>query len=91
MSGNATNQELRRTISNLRLRRFRVESGAPMSRFRAILAFVFSGGLLIFASPYFIYQAAVKRLPWSVPLVVIPLYVLLSYGAFKVYWPRIKK
>ena len=60
-----------------------------MHRFRAALAFVFSGGLLIFASPYVIREAYNKRLPWSVPLIAVPIYALLSYGAFKVFWPRI--
>jgi hypothetical protein len=60
-----------------------------MKRLRALLIFIFSGGLLIFASPHFIHEAAVKQLPWSVPIIVIPIYALLSYGAFKVYWPRI--
>jgi hypothetical protein len=91
MSGNASNQEPRRTISNLRLRKVGVEFGLPVSRLRAIFAFIFSGGLIIFASPYFIHQAVVKRVPCFVPLIVIPLYALLSYGAFKVYWPRIKR
>jgi hypothetical protein len=60
-----------------------------MNRLRASLAFVFTGGLLIFLSPYFIYQAVVKRLPWTVPIIVIPIYVVLSYGAFKTFWPHI--
>jgi hypothetical protein len=54
-----------------------------------MLGFIFCGGLLIFHSPYLIYEAAVKRLPWSVAIIAIPFYALLSYGAFKVYWPRI--
>jgi hypothetical protein len=49
-----------------------------MNRFRPMLAFVFAGGLLIFASPNFIYQATIKRPPWSGPLIVTPLYALLS-------------
>jgi hypothetical protein len=60
-----------------------------MNRARAVLGFIFFGGLLIFLSPYFIREAAVKHLPWSVPLIVIPIYAVLSYGAFKSFWPRI--
>jgi len=60
-----------------------------MNRFRALLSFVFSGGLLIFLSPYLIHRAATKHLPWSFPIVVIPIYAVLSYGAFKVFWPHI--
>jgi hypothetical protein len=60
-----------------------------MHRLRATLAFVFFGGLLIFNSPYVIREAYNKHLPWSVPLIVIPLYALLSYGAFKRFWPHI--
>jgi len=52
-----------------------------MNRLRASLAFVFTGGLLIFLSPYFIYQPVMKRLPWAVPMIVIPIYAVLSYGA----------
>ncbi len=60
-----------------------------MNRLRASLAFVFTGGLLIFLSPYFIYEAVVKHLPWAVPMIVIPIYAVLSYGAFKTFWPHI--
>ena len=60
-----------------------------MNRARAALGFIFCGGLLIFLSPYFIYEAAVKHLPWSIPIIVIPIYAVLSYGAFKVFWPHI--
>lgn len=60
-----------------------------MNRLHATLRFILSGGLLIFLSPYFIYEAATKQLPWSVPVIVIPLYAVLSYGAFKLFWPRI--
>ncbi len=59
-----------------------------MNRLRATLGFVFSGGLLIFLVPYFIRQAVIKNLPWSVPAIVIPIYSVLSYGAFKVFWPH---
>ena len=62
-----------------------------MNRVPTMLGFIFSGGLLIFLSPYLIYEAAAKRLPWSLPIIAIPIYALLSYGAFKVYWPRIKR
>jgi hypothetical protein len=61
----------------------------PMNRLRASLAFVFTGGLLIFLCPYFIYEAVMKRLPWTVPMIVIPIYAVLSYGAFKAFWPHI--
>jgi hypothetical protein len=60
-----------------------------MNRLRATFAFIFSGGLLIFNSPYLIHEAAIKHLPWSVPMIVIPIYALLSYGAFRLFWPRI--
>jgi|HubBroStandDraft_6_1064221.scaffolds.fasta_scaffold800203_2 hypothetical protein len=60
-----------------------------MNRPRAVLAFIFAGGLLIFLSPYFIYEAVIKHLPWTVPMIVIPLYAVLSYGAFKTFWPHI--
>jgi len=56
-----------------------------------MLGFIFSGGSLIFASPYLIYEAAAKRLPWSLAIIAIPFYLLVFYGVFKVYWPRIKK
>jgi hypothetical protein len=61
----------------------------PISRLRAIFAFVFGGGLLIFLSPYIIHEAAIKHIPWSVPIIVIPMYAVLSYGGFKQYWPHI--
>jgi len=60
-----------------------------MNRLRASLAFVFSGGLLIFLSPYLVYKAVIKDLPWVVPMIVIPIYAVLSYGAFKAFWPHI--
>jgi hypothetical protein len=60
-----------------------------MNRARAVFGFISFGGLLIFLSPYVIYEAAVKRLPWSVPIIVIPIYAVLSYGAFKLFWPHI--
>jgi hypothetical protein len=56
-----------------------------MNRARAVFGFISFGGLLIFLSPYVIYEAAVKRLPWSVPIIVIPIYAVLSYGAFKLF------
>jgi hypothetical protein len=65
------------------------DGNSQMNRLRASLAFVFTGGLLIFLSPYFIYEAAMKRLPWIVPVIVIPIYAVLSYGAFKAFWPHI--
>ena len=60
-----------------------------MNRLRATFGFIFFGGLLIFASPYLVREAALKHLPWSIPIIVIPLYALVSYGAFKRFWPRI--
>jgi len=60
-----------------------------MSRARAILAFVFSGGLLVFLSPYLIYEALIKKLPWPVPVIAIPIYALLSYGALRRFWPHV--
>lgn len=60
-----------------------------MNRARAMFSFIVSGGLLIFLAPYLIYEAATKRLPWAVTVIAIPIYALLSYGAFKLYWPRI--
>jgi hypothetical protein len=60
-----------------------------MNRVRALFAFIVSGGLLTFLAPYLIYEAATKRLPWTVTVIAIPIYALLSYGAFKLYWPRI--
>ena len=60
-----------------------------MNRIRAMFAFIAGGGLLIFLAPYFIYESATKRLPWAVTVIVIPMYALLSYGAFKLFWPRI--
>lgn len=61
----------------------------PMNRLRAILSFVYGGGLLIFASPYLIHEAAKKNIPWSVAIIAIPMYALLSYGGFKLFWPHI--
>jgi hypothetical protein len=60
-----------------------------MKRLRATFRFIISGGLLIFLAPYLIHEAVVKQLPWSVPTIVIPIYAVLSYGAFKVFWPHI--
>lgn len=62
----------------------------PMNhRLRAIFSFVSGGGLLIFASPYVIHEASKKNIPWSVAIIVIPMYALLSYGGFKLFWPHI--
>jgi hypothetical protein len=61
----------------------------PMNRLRAIFSFVSGGGLLIFASPYVIHEAAKKNIPWSVAIIVIPMYALLSYGGLKLFWPHI--
>jgi hypothetical protein len=55
----------------------------PMIPIRAILGFVFTGGLLVCLSPFLIHEASVKHLPWSVPMIVIPIYAALSYGAYK--------
>jgi hypothetical protein len=60
-----------------------------MNRLRATFGFIFSGGLLIFLSPYLIYEAAIKNPPWSVPMIVIPIYAGLSYGTFKLFSPHI--
>ena len=60
-----------------------------MNRARAMFGFIVSGGLLIFLAPYLTYEAATKRLPWAIAVIAIPIYALLSYGAFKLYWPRI--
>jgi hypothetical protein len=60
-----------------------------MNRARAVFGFIAFGGLLIFASPHVIHEAVVKHLPWSVPIIVIPIYAVLSYGAFKLFWPYI--
>jgi drug/metabolite transporter (DMT)-like permease len=61
----------------------------PINRLRAIFSFVSGGGLLIFASPYVIHEAAKKNVPWPVAIIVIPMYALLSYGGFKLFWPHI--
>jgi hypothetical protein len=61
----------------------------PMKRLRAMFAFISCGGLLIFLSPYLIHEAVIKHLSWSVPMIVIPMYALLSYGAFKLFRPHI--
>lgn len=60
-----------------------------MNRARAIFGFISFGGLLIFLVPYLIHEAAVKQVPWSLPIIATPIYAVLSYGAFKVFWPRI--
>jgi len=60
-----------------------------MSRLRAIFGFVTCGGLLILAAPHLIHLATIKTVPWSVPIIVIPIYAFLSYGAFRVFWPHI--
>ena len=73
----------------IRLSIIRGSPNFPMNRLRAIFGFIFCGGLLIFVSPYLVREAAIKQLPWSIPIIVIPLYALLSYGAFKRFWPRI--
>jgi hypothetical protein len=67
--------------------RVQVWSGRP--RPLPVLAFIFAGGLLIFLSPYPVYEAVIKHLPWTVPMIVIPIYAVLSYGAFKTFWPHI--
>jgi hypothetical protein len=38
---------------------------------------------------YLIHEAVIKHLPWPVPMIVIPIYPMLLYGAFKLLWPRI--
>jgi hypothetical protein len=43
----------------------------------------------MFLSPCLIHEAVVERLPWTVPTIAITIYDLLSYGAFKRFWPRI--
>jgi hypothetical protein len=45
-----------------------LELRQPMNRLRATFGFIFSGGLLTFLSPYLIHEAAIKKLPWSVPM-----------------------
>jgi len=65
------------------------DGNSPMNRLSAALAFIFTGGLLIFLSPYLVYEAVIKYLPWAVPIIVIPIYAVLSYGAFKTFWPHI--
>jgi hypothetical protein len=60
-----------------------------MNRPRAAFAFIISGGLLIFLSPYLIHEAMVKHLPWTVPIIAIPIYAVLSYGAYRRFWPYI--
>jgi hypothetical protein len=60
-----------------------------MSRSRAVFGFISVGGLLVFLSPYLIHEAIVKHFPWSVAIIVIPAYAVLSYGALKLFWPRI--
>jgi len=60
-----------------------------MNRLRATLGFIFSGGWLVFLSPYLIHEAVIKHLPWSVPMIAIPIYAVLSCGAFKLFWPHI--
>src|SRR5882724_1070310 len=60
-----------------------------MTRYRAIVGFIISGGLLIVPSPYVIDMAITETVPWSVPIIVIPLYAVLSYGAFRMFWPFI--
>jgi hypothetical protein len=60
-----------------------------MNRLHAIFAFISGGGLLILLSPYVMHEAAVRHLPWSVAIIVIPMYAVLSYAGFKLFWPRI--
>jgi hypothetical protein len=61
-----------------------------MSRPRAIVSFIVSGGLLlILGAPHLIHLAVIKTIPWSVPIIVIPMYAFLSYAAFRIFWPHI--
>lgn len=43
----------------------------------------------ISASCYTIFAAAMKRLPWSVPILCVPILVFLTYTVYKA-WPNIK-
>jgi hypothetical protein len=45
--------------------------------------------LLIFLSPYVIHEAVIKHIPWSVAIIAIPMYALLSYGGFKLFLSHI--
>ncbi len=49
-----------------------------------MLGFIFSGGLLIFASPYPIYEAVTKRLPWSIAIIAIPIYLLTKSATIRI-------
>jgi hypothetical protein len=60
-----------------------------MSRRRAIFTFITCGGLLILSAPHVIHLAVIKTIPWSVPIIVVPIYAFLSYAAFRVCWPHI--
>jgi hypothetical protein len=64
-------------------------SGNTQTRFRALFSFISGGGLLILLAPYLIHEAATKHLPWSVPIIVIPISAVLSYGAYKLFWSHI--
>jgi len=41
--------------------------------------------------PWLVYLAATKQIPWSIPPICTPIYMFLFYGAYKVFWPRIRK
>jgi hypothetical protein len=60
-----------------------------MNRLRAIFALISGGGLLIFLAPYVIHEAVIKHLRWSVAIIAVPMYAVLSYAGFKVFWARI--
>ena len=63
--------------------------GDTRTRFRALFFFISSGGSLLLLAPSLIHEAAIKGVPWFIPIIVIPLYAIISYGAYKRFWPGI--
>jgi hypothetical protein len=39
--------------------------------------------------PYLLYSAATKYIPWTVPAIVVPIYVIIVYASYKAFWPHI--
>jgi|CZKD01.1.fsa_nt_gi hypothetical protein len=41
--------------------------------------------------PCLLYSAATKYIPWTVPAIVVPIYVIIVYACYKAFWPHIMR
>jgi len=62
-----------------------------MKRSTAIKYLVVTAIMWLGSIPWLLYLAVSKQVSWSVPMICAPIYVFLFYGAYKTFWPHVRR